>query len=145
MSRTVKTKNKFSHFRLQIIRGRTLFKLNIKDDKFGLFITYSQMHTLELPALRDILAGSVGVFSAYNLCHIRTINWDEIITGMSGLSEPFTGTSIYVNRFFQQVPKRNSNTHTTLRHPNASVQSVIRLAKLVAGVKGHTIARNSVK
>ncbi|KAG4073502.1 hypothetical protein HA402_000726 [Bradysia odoriphaga] len=67
--------------RLQIIRGRTLFKLNIKDDKFGLFITYSQMHTLELPALRDILAGSVGVFNAYNLCHIRTINWDEIITG----------------------------------------------------------------
>lgn len=73
--------NNLSSFRLQIIRGRTLFKLNIKDDKFGLFITYSQMHTLELPALRDILAGSVGVFNAYNLCHIRTINWDEIITG----------------------------------------------------------------
>lgn len=67
--------------RLQIIRGRTLFKLNIKDDKFGLFITYSQMHTLEMPALRDILAGSVGVFNNYNLCHIRTINWEEIITG----------------------------------------------------------------
>lgn len=39
------------------------------------------MHTLELPALRDILAGSVGLFNNYNLCHVRTINWDEIITG----------------------------------------------------------------
>lgn len=95
--RTVKTKQKFSPFRLQIIRGRTLFKLNIKDDKFGLFITYSQMYTLELPALRDILAGSVGVFSAYNLCHIRTINWDEIITGkcfnLSGWSERIFNTN----------------------------------------------------
>lgn len=67
--------------RLQIIRGRTLFKLNILEEQFGLFVTYSQMHTLELPALRDILAGSVGLFNNYNLCHVRTINWDEIITG----------------------------------------------------------------
>lgn len=67
--------------RLQIIRGRTLFKLNILDEQFGLFVTYSQMLTLELPALRDILAGSVGLFNNYNLCHVRSINWDEIITG----------------------------------------------------------------
>lgn len=67
--------------RLQIIRGRTLFKLNILVEEFGLFVTYSQMHTLELPALRDILNGSVGLFNNYNLCHVRSINWDEIITG----------------------------------------------------------------
>lgn len=67
--------------RLQIIRGRTLFKLNILEEEFGMFVTYSHMHTLELPALRDILDGSVGLMNNYNLCHVRTINWDEIITG----------------------------------------------------------------
>lgn len=68
-------------FRLQIIRGRTLFKLNIYDQQFGLFVSYSQMDTLELPALRDILAGSVFIFNNQNLCHIQSIDWEEIITG----------------------------------------------------------------
>lgn len=66
---------------LQIIRGRTLFKVNVMSEQFGLFVTYSQMHTLELPSLRDILAGSVGIIHNYNLCHVRTIDWEEIITG----------------------------------------------------------------
>lgn len=39
------------------------------------------MDSLELPALRDILAGSVFMFNNQNLCHIQTIDWDEIITG----------------------------------------------------------------
>ncbi|CAB3382971.1 Hypothetical predicted protein [Cloeon dipterum] len=68
---------------LQIIRGRTLFKLNVHEDAFALITTLSKMHNLELPALRDILAGSVGVLNNYNLCHIKTINWDEIITGQN--------------------------------------------------------------
>ncbi|XP_015515202.1 epidermal growth factor receptor isoform X1 [Neodiprion pinetum] len=67
--------------RLQIIRGRTLFKLNIHEAEFALFVTMCQMNSLELPALRDILNGSVGMYNNYNLCHMRTINWDEIITG----------------------------------------------------------------
>lgn len=58
-----------------------MFKLNVYEEPFGLFVTYSQMHTLELPSLRDILAGSVGMFNNYNLCHMRSINWEEIITG----------------------------------------------------------------
>ena len=38
---------------LQIIRGRTLFKLNVyDDDEFALIVTLSKMHNLELPALR---------------------------------------------------------------------------------------------
>lgn len=73
--------NLFNISSLQIIRGRTLFKLNIYDEQFGLFVSYSQMDTLELPALRDILAGSVFIFNNQNLCHIRSIDWDEIITG----------------------------------------------------------------
>lgn len=39
------------------------------------------MQTLEMPALRDILNGSVGMFNNYNLCHIRSIEWSEIISG----------------------------------------------------------------
>ncbi|KAK0178377.1 hypothetical protein PV328_002328 [Microctonus aethiopoides] len=68
--------------RLQIIRGRTLFKLNIHEDEFSLFVTMCHMSNLEMPALRDILNGSVGMFHNYNLCHVKTINWDEIITGL---------------------------------------------------------------
>jgi epidermal growth factor receptor len=67
--------------RLQIIRGRTLFKLNVWNSEFGLFVAFSQIQTLELPALDIILNGSVGMFNNYNLCHIRTIEWDEIISG----------------------------------------------------------------
>ncbi|XP_023727362.1 epidermal growth factor receptor-like, partial [Cryptotermes secundus] len=38
--------------RLQIIRGRTLFKLNIYDKDFALLVTLSKMNNLEMPALR---------------------------------------------------------------------------------------------
>jgi L1 cell adhesion molecule len=41
--------------RLQIIRGRTLFKLNIHDKDFALLVTLSKMNYLELPALRGEL------------------------------------------------------------------------------------------
>lgn len=30
----------------------------------------------------DILAGNVGMIDNYNLCHMRTIDWNEIITGL---------------------------------------------------------------
>ncbi|XP_014252271.1 epidermal growth factor receptor isoform X2 [Cimex lectularius] len=66
---------------LQIIRGRTLFKLNVNPQEFALLVILSKMHTLEMPLLRDILAGSVGMYNNYNLCHMKTINWTEIITG----------------------------------------------------------------
>ncbi|XP_054720282.1 epidermal growth factor receptor-like [Uloborus diversus] len=65
---------------LMIIRGRNLFKLNVRNEKFSLIVTLSKMESLELPSLRDILAGSVGFYNNYNLCHIRTINWVEILS-----------------------------------------------------------------
>ena len=37
---------------LQIIRGRTLFKLNVRDEEFALMVTLSKMENLETPALR---------------------------------------------------------------------------------------------
>ena len=37
---------------LQIIRGRTLFKLNVRDEEFSLMVTMSKMFSLEMPALR---------------------------------------------------------------------------------------------
>lgn len=66
---------------LQIIRGRDLFKLNKPDHKeeFAMFLIENELKTLELPNLREILAGSVGFYDNKNLCHMRTINWDEIL------------------------------------------------------------------
>ncbi|KAF5302681.1 hypothetical protein FQA39_LY10177 [Lamprigera yunnana] len=70
--------------RLQIIRGRTLFKMSDNEDEFALIVTTSQMLTLELPALRDVLSGSIGLLNNYNLCHVKTINWKEIISDLNG-------------------------------------------------------------
>ncbi|XP_017865540.1 PREDICTED: epidermal growth factor receptor isoform X1 [Drosophila arizonae] len=67
--------------KLQIIRGRTLFSLTVEEEKYALFATYSKMNTLEMPELRDILAGWVGFFNNYNLCHTRSIVWREILSG----------------------------------------------------------------
>lgn len=66
--------------RLQIIRGRTLFKMSQHEDDYALVITLNKMYSVELPALRDILTGSVGIINNYNLCHIKTIDWKEIIS-----------------------------------------------------------------
>lgn len=65
---------------LEIIRGRTNFELNTHDEEFTLFVANNQMHTLEMSALKDILQGSVGIFNNYNLCHIQTIEWNEIMS-----------------------------------------------------------------
>jgi L1 cell adhesion molecule len=46
---------------LQIIRGRTLFKLNVHDEEFALVVTLSKMHNLEMPALR----GNVGLYHTH--------------------------------------------------------------------------------
>ncbi|XP_045784894.1 epidermal growth factor receptor isoform X1 [Maniola jurtina] len=82
---------------LQIIRGRTLFKLKVREEEFALLVTMSSAFTLELPALRDVLRGSVGIYNNYNLCHVKTINWDEIITGVNA-------TYVFVYTF--NVPER---------------------------------------
>ncbi|KAI1292179.1 Epidermal growth factor receptor [Halotydeus destructor] len=79
---------------LRIIRGRSLFTLNIRGDELALVVTLTKLENLEMPALRDILTGSVGFFDNYNLCHIRTINWDEILTGPKA-------KTIYVYNFTQ--------------------------------------------
>ncbi|KAL1517887.1 hypothetical protein ABEB36_001592 [Hypothenemus hampei] len=68
--------------RLQIIRGRTLFKMH--EDDYALVITLNKMYSVELPALRDILHGSVGIINNYNLCHIKTIDWKEIMSDAKG-------------------------------------------------------------
>ncbi|XP_016988122.2 epidermal growth factor receptor isoform X1 [Drosophila rhopaloa] len=66
--------------KLQIIRGRTLFSLLVGEDKYAMFVTYSKMYTLEMPNLRDVLNGHVGFYNNYNLCHMRTIDWQEIVS-----------------------------------------------------------------
>lgn len=65
---------------LKIIRGRDLFKLdNEQKEEFAMILIENELKTLALPNLREILAGSVGSFNNRKLCHIRTINWDEIL------------------------------------------------------------------
>lgn len=88
--------------KLQIIRGRTLFKIAVSNESFALMVTLNKAFSVELPALRDILSGSVGLFSNYNLCHIKSINWKEIIT------DPL-GTHIYVYNF--SSPERDCECH----------------------------------
>ncbi|XP_076374174.1 epidermal growth factor receptor-like isoform X2 [Tachypleus tridentatus] len=68
---------------LMIIRGRNLLVLNglFKKKPFALFVGYSSIESLELPALRDILTGNVGFLHSYEICFIHTINWNEILTG----------------------------------------------------------------
>ncbi|KAG1701737.1 Epidermal growth factor receptor [Nymphon striatum] len=56
---------------LQIIRGRNLFKPSIRDDEFGLMVTMNNMLTVEI----------VGIIKNFNLCHVKTINWTEVISG----------------------------------------------------------------
>ena len=46
---------------LQIIRGRTLFKLTVQEDEFALLVTLSKMHNLEMPALRGKPAPSTAL------------------------------------------------------------------------------------
>lgn len=64
---------------LQIIRGRDLFKYNNDIDEYAMILIENDLRALELPNLREILSGSVGSYNNKNLCHLRTINWDEIL------------------------------------------------------------------
>ncbi|GIY37822.1 epidermal growth factor receptor [Caerostris extrusa] len=89
--------------KLMIIRGRNLFKLNVRNEMFALMVTLSKMENLELPSLRDILAGSVGFYNNYNLCHIRTIKWEEILTGHHANLSTFT-TSLKPRESKSQTP-----------------------------------------
>jgi epidermal growth factor receptor len=66
---------------LKIIRGQNLFKLNVWNNEFGLFVAFSQSKTIEMPELAEISDGSVGMFNNYNLCHFRDIEWDDIMMG----------------------------------------------------------------
>ncbi|KAL7639995.1 UNVERIFIED_CONTAM: hypothetical protein RMT77_009409 [Armadillidium vulgare] len=88
--------------RLQIIRGRTLFKLSVAEEDIALLVRLSKMDTLELPALRDILQGSVSIFNNCNLCHVRSINWTEI------MSDP-SAKYFYTYNFTQ--PQRTCQCH----------------------------------
>ena len=66
---------------LQIIRGRTLFKLTVQEDEFALIVTLSKMHNLEMPALRGrtTVRLSLLLLSALNQLLSHIITSDEII------------------------------------------------------------------
>jgi hypothetical protein len=141
--------------RLQIIRGRTLFKLNVWKNEFGLFVSFSQMQTLELPALRDILNGSVGMFNNYNLCHVRTIQWDEILSGNFNnfcfIHKNLCFNIIVIIKLLYLIKKikqplmQRTYTLTTLLHLKEIVQHVTLVVKRDVGAKVQKIAKNLVK
>ena len=57
---------------LQIVRGRTLFKLTVQDDEFALIVTLSKMHNLEMPALR----GKLLIQQVFcSIKHRKKLNW----------------------------------------------------------------------
>ena len=72
---------------LQIIRGQTLFKLNVHDDEFALIVTLSKMHNLELPALRGKTVFFLLCICRYWFCvkvlFVQTIYSSSMCTTMS--------------------------------------------------------------
>lgn len=69
---------------LQIIRGRDLFRLkehSEQKEEFAMFLMQNEIKTLQLPNLREIIAGSVGSYNNRNLCYMNSINWGEILNG----------------------------------------------------------------
>ncbi len=54
--------------RLQIIRGRTLFKLNIQDEEFALLVTLSKMNSLEIPGLRGTFMSFARFYEVLGFC-----------------------------------------------------------------------------
>ncbi|KAH8347949.1 hypothetical protein KR084_002500 [Drosophila pseudotakahashii] len=93
--------------KLQIIRGRTLFSLSVEEEKYAFFVTYSKMYTLEIPDLRDVLNGQVGFHNNYNLCHMRTIQWSEIVSN---------GTDAYYNYNFTAPERECPRCHESCAH-----------------------------
>ena len=70
---------------LQIIRGRTLFKLTVQEDEFALLVTLSKMHNLEMPALRGRIRFS-SILSTFSSCQclwifkMKSVKNTEIIS-----------------------------------------------------------------
>jgi L1 cell adhesion molecule len=66
---------------LQIIKGQTLFKLEKHHNRFSLIVVSSIIENLEMPALYEIMDGSVGIIYNSNFCHIQTIKWEQLMKG----------------------------------------------------------------
>ena len=96
---------------LQIIRGRTLFKLNVHDDEFALIVTLSKMHNLELPALR----GKTLLFFKFWIWSILCIDID------------------FVKRFFlfiqKEMPDCLDFDPTNLSEQNEMINNLISVTK----------------
>jgi epidermal growth factor receptor len=66
---------------LKIIRGQKLLKWIAMDiTTYGLLVYDSNINTLQLPALRAIMKGSVLGMLYSNVCHLDTINWNALLS-----------------------------------------------------------------
>ena len=71
---------------LQIIRGRELFQYEYMKKDYGLFVHSSSFFYIILPALKEVIHGSVGMVNYFSPCYTSTIDWDEITSGNKSLS-----------------------------------------------------------
>ncbi|XP_037790819.1 epidermal growth factor receptor-like [Penaeus monodon] len=68
---------------LTLIRGTSLLPpptQNAQRPRFGLLVAHAHVDRLEMPALGEILEGSVGVFNSTGLCHWRSVDWSGILS-----------------------------------------------------------------
>lgn len=61
---------------LKIIRGREMF--HWQEDDYSFIVMSTNVRNIELPMLRDVLNGDIGLLDNYNLCHMDTISWVDI-------------------------------------------------------------------
>ena len=70
---------------LQIIRGRTLFKLTVQEDEFALIVTLSKMHNLEMPALRGkkkLVVSSIMRSLPLSSATMRSQPWNSLLKSL---------------------------------------------------------------
>lgn len=80
---------------LAVIRGERLLPSVIGQPHSLLISGVPYLQSVRLNSLGDILAGTIGVFSAPNLCHFTTsILWSDIVRNDSSRSTPRTDSSL---------------------------------------------------
>jgi len=137
--------NKIVLPRLQIIRGRTQFKLAVKEEEFSLLVMLSKMNNLELPALRGKSFYYFRMHVVFNILYsyhtFIQIYWPAMwawsITIICAICAPLTG--------MRSSPGRGPSGCTCIisRTLNGNVHLVTSRVRAVVGAKVLTIVKSS--
>ncbi|KAL1452630.1 hypothetical protein WDU94_006843 [Cyamophila willieti] len=71
--------------KLEIIQGQNTLNHNSNIEN-SLFVSYNNITTLEMPALKGILHGTILVAHNPNLCYMNTIIWTDILSSTTGVN-----------------------------------------------------------